>query len=29
MERYKAEYGAVTTLQAGVMRGVYGWMGGV
>jgi len=28
MERYKTEYGAVTTVQPGVMRGVYGWMGG-
>lgn len=28
MERYKTEYGAVATVQPGVMRGVYGWMGG-
>ncbi|GFO60013.1 membrane protein [Geomonas silvestris] len=28
MERYQTRYGTVVNVQSGVMRGVYGWMGG-
>ena len=28
MERYQANYNTIVNVQSGVMRGVYGWMGG-